>query len=225
MIGSFCFAIASVPAIAELIPGWPIATVYFIGSLFFTSAGFLQLRASHDLPSLIASGIQFIGTILFNISTAGAFLDQLEPLGQDLVIWTPDVWGSIAFLLSSLIAQVVALRDVSRGVGTAAAHRRNASHWPTPLERLGHAARFRFHKAVHDLRSDEVWIASINLSGSIAFGLSAIAAFVVPNTGELLDATAVNTWTLIGALCFLIAAFLLVDEQEPEAPAAAPVTA
>jgi len=221
MVGSACFAIASVPTVSSWIPGWPIATIYFVGSLFFTSAAALQLRFSTRRVDVIASGVQFIGTLLFNVSTAGAFIDQLEPIGQDLVIWTPDVWGSIAFLVSSAIAQVAVLRDVNAGVGHAAEHRRHPN-WPTPLQRLGSAARRDWHAAVRDLRSDEIWIATVNLAGSIAFGLSAIAAFVVPDTGELLNATAVNTWTLLGALCFFAAAFLLVEEPgaEPE-----PVTA
>ena len=218
MIGSACVAVASLPAVSSLIPGWPIATIYFIGSLFFTSAALLQLRAANGRADIAASGVQFIGTLLFNVSTAGAFLDELEPIGQDLVIWTPDVWGSAAFLISSVIAQVVALRDVRRGVGHAAEHRRHPG-WPTPLQRLGHLVRREWGKAARDLRSDELWIATINLAGSIAFGLSAIAAFVVPDTGELLNAAAVNTWTLLGALCFFAAAWLLVEEPPANAEA------
>jgi hypothetical protein len=35
---------------------------------------------------------------------------------------------------------------------------------------------------------------------------AAIAAFVLPDTGDLLDASVVNSGTLLGALCFLVAA-------------------
>jgi len=224
MIGSACFAIASLPTVSSWIPGWPIATIYFVGSLFFTAAAALQLRTAERRVDVTASGVQFIGTLLFNVSTAGAFIDQLEPVGQDLVIWTPDVWGSAAFLISSAIAQVAVLRDVNAGVGRAAEHRRHPD-WPSPLQRLGSVARREWHEAARDLRSDEIWIATINLAGSVAFGLSAIAAFVVPDTGELLNATAVNTWTLLGALCFFAAAFLLVEEPGTSPDPAAAETA
>ena len=43
----------------------------------------------------------------------------------------------------------------------------------------------------------------------------------MPNTDEALNAAAVSTWTLLGAIGFFIAAFLLVEEREPGgAPAA-----
>lgn len=60
----------------------------------------------------------------------------------------------------------------------------------------------------HDRRT---WrIAGLNLAGSVAFGLSAIAAVVVPATDQVLDAPASSLFTLVGAVCFLIAAGLLV---------------
>ncbi|MGD9340152.1 MAG: hypothetical protein PVG76_04390 [Chromatiales bacterium] len=48
--------------------------------------------------------------------------------------------------------------------------------------------------------------------GSMAFGVSAMYAVVLPKTGDLLDVTAVNAWTLAGAICFLIGAYLLLPE-------------
>ena len=56
------------------------------------------------------------------------------------------------------------------------------------------------------------WIVNINMLGSVAFGVSAIYAVVLPGTAELLDVWAVNAWTLLGAICFLIGAYLLVPE-------------
>jgi hypothetical protein len=52
----------------------------------------------------------------------------------------------------------------------------------------------------------------INMLGSMAFGVSAMYAVVLPKTGDLLDVTAVNAWTLAGAICFLIGAYLLLPE-------------
>ena len=46
--------------------------------------------------------------------------------------------------------------------------------------------------------------------GSIAFGISAIGAFIVPESGELNNATVANSFTFIGAVMFFIAAALLI---------------
>ena len=55
-------------------------------------------------------------------------------------------------------------------------------------------------------------IAALNLGGSIFFGLSAIGAYVVPSTGELLSAALANGGTFLGAIGFLIGAALLIPE-------------
>ena len=52
--------------------------------------------------------------------------------------------------------------------------------------------------------------ATLNLIGSVAFGVSAIAGYVVPDTDELLNASLATSATLLGALCFFWAARILV---------------
>ena len=44
----------------------------------------------------------------------------------------------------------------------------------------------------------------------MAFGISAVAAYVVPDTNELLNASLATSMTLVGALCFQWAARILV---------------
>ncbi|HRW64246.1 MAG TPA: hypothetical protein P5032_00610 [Candidatus Competibacter sp.] len=53
-----------------------------------------------------ASLIQFVGTLLFNLNTGDALLTSLGGLQEDILIWMPDVVGSICFLLSSYLAVV-----------------------------------------------------------------------------------------------------------------------
>ena len=69
--------------------------------------------------------------------------------------------------------------------------------------------------------STDWWIATINMVGSIFFMASALAAFVLPDTGDLLDASLANTGTFLGALCFFWAARLLVvgEPDRPSTPA------
>ena len=43
----------------------------------------------------------------------------------------------------------------------------------------------------------------INLLGCVFFGISAVAGYVVPSTGSVLDLAAANLNTSLGAACFL----------------------
>jgi hypothetical protein len=62
------------------------------------------------------------------------------------------------------------------------------------------------------MRDVSWWIVNINMLGSVAFGVAAIYAIVLPGTGDVLDVVAVNAWTLLGAICFLVGAYLLLPE-------------
>jgi hypothetical protein len=57
-------------------------------------------------------------------------------------------------------------------------------------------------------------ISALNLLGSVLFGLSAIGAYVINETGELLDAAIANSGTVLGALAFLVGAYLLLPETK-----------
>jgi YrhK-like protein len=59
-------------------------------------------------------------------------------------------------------------------------------------------------------RATDWRIAVVNLAGCVAFGISAVAGYVVPSTGSALDLAAGNAWTSFGALCFLVGALLLL---------------
>jgi hypothetical protein len=56
-------------------------------------------------------------------------------------------------------------------------------------------------------------IAAWNLLGSIAFGVSAVGAYVVPASGELLSSVLANLGTFVGAVCFLVGGLLLLPER------------
>jgi hypothetical protein len=170
MVGSACFAVASLPGASSLSQKG-VGITYFIGSIFFTVAAFEQLRVARgEGKEVWAAGIQFAGTLFFNLSTFFSMSDRLSAHKANLLVWSPDVFGSTCFLASSVIAELAVL-----------------------------------HAVLLVRRS-----ATLNLIGSVAFGISAIAAYVVPNTDELLNAAAATSMTLAGALCFLWAARILV---------------
>ena len=60
-------------------------------------------------------------------------------------------------------------------------------------------------------------IGVINLAGSVAFGISAVAAFVIPSSGDVWNAELSNLGTLVGAVCFLAGAILLLSPETTDA--------
>jgi hypothetical protein len=125
-----------------------------------------------------ASAIQSFGTLCFNVSTGFALVAALDAQQANRLIWSPDVFGSIAFLWSSWLA-FAAVRASWHGTP------RRGATWAT---------------------------ASLNLLGSIFFGLSAIGAYVVPDTGDFLNVVAANGGTFLGAVCFFVASWLMWPE-------------
>ena len=198
---SLLFALGAIPGYASAVGAeWDNVT-FFIGSLFFTSAAFLTYREAVDAaPAAVnpghrrffvyqpkridwwATGIQFAGTLFFNVSTGTATGANLSAQTAHQHVWRPDAIGSICFLVASCLAWY----EVCHGW---AAWRPKEWSW---------------------------WITLVNLAGSVAFGVSAIAAYVNPDTGQVHNAARASTQTLIGAVCFLAGAVLLLPERTEE---------
>jgi hypothetical protein len=175
-IGSACFFVGPFPGFVQLVGAKADGMVFFVGSLFFTSAALLQAHQASDrdrLPALI----QFAGTIFFNVDTFRAMQTTFSNSQVDRLIWAPEAAGSACFLISGAMAY-----ESVRAAGHAARHNR------------------------------EWRIAAINLAGCVFFGISTIASYVVPSTGDVLDLAAANFTTALGALCFLIGALMLTRE-------------
>jgi hypothetical protein len=64
------------------------------------------------------------------------------------------------------------------------------------------------------------WITLVNLAGSVAFGVSAVAGHTNPSTGQLNNAERSSLGACLGAACFFVGALLLAPERtqaaEPE---------
>jgi YrhK-like protein len=202
IIGSALFGLGATPLYADTVGLRVSSLTFFVGSLFFTAAAFLQYREAVDgLPAAtgshrgrfwvwapgnivwLACAVQLAGTLWFNWSTGNALRSNLGVEAEDQRVWRPDALGSIAFL----VASVLAFLDASRGV---VAGRSKPMDW---------------------------WIGIVNLLGSIAFGVSAVAAYVLPS-GNLRNAELSNLGTLVGAVCFLVGAILLLVPRKLDAP-------
>jgi hypothetical protein len=199
-LGSACFAVASIASQWESAPRPAIGVTFFVGSILFTAAAYLQyseavnVRRSHAPQrrrrswrpasweprriDWLATFIQLVGTILFNISTFEGMKRGLSARESDLRIWAPDAFGSVCFLVASELAFA-----------------ETCHRW---LCLRGRSRSWR--------------IAALNLAGSIAFGVAAIAAIVEPSDDEPVSAAVSNVGTALGALCFLAGALLLIAE-------------
>ncbi|MEH6832968.1 MULTISPECIES: hypothetical protein [Falsihalocynthiibacter] len=219
-IGSFLFIAGSIltlwPVAAHTfsMSGFDVNAVFFLGSIFFTIAGYLQLFQAANSGALphenaeprrfvligwqpsqigwLSSFLQFLGTLLFNACTFMALLSIESWLQQDLAIWVPDLLGSILFLTSGYLAFIETC------------HR----YW--------------------SWRPWDIswWGALVNFAGCVAFMISAVMAFVPSGGASSAVITASVAWTLIGAVGFFVGAVLVLVECRVNAspPVALPST-
>jgi hypothetical protein len=106
-IGSTFFAIATMPGLSAIAGAGLVNLLCFIGSWFFTTAGWMQLVLSGPVLRIgwLSAATQFAGTILFNISTgASLWAHAVKP--ERRLVWVPDATGSLAFLVSGLFGVV-----------------------------------------------------------------------------------------------------------------------
>jgi hypothetical protein len=208
-LGSLLFASGSLLSLMPLLArtiglsAAAINALFFLGSIPFTAAAYLQLfqaanaspwpvparrppGARHWLgwrprdPGWLSCALQFPGTLLFNFNTADALGPPAGWLGQEVWIWTPDLLGSILFLASGYLAFIEA----------------GHSHWAWTPSSLSW------------------WVTVTNLLGCVGFMLSALGAVVLPSSlapGPAFPAFSLLC-TLLGGLCFLIGALLLLPE-------------
>jgi hypothetical protein len=129
-----------------------------------------------------AAASQYPGTLFFNVSTFAALIHNPTVAQQDRLVWRPDLVGSVLFLVSSTFA-LLAL--------------------PPHHDHRGHHHRERTGIA------SPRWIAWINMIGSIFFMASALGSYILP-TGDLVSTRLTVAGTFFGAVCFLVAAALML---------------
>ena len=202
-VGSVCFAFAALPSIAAAIGAIATNAVFVIGSIFFTAGAGLAL----GLPNRSSSVVQFVGTLFFNVSTSVALAAAVPAGAAGGTGWRPDVYGSICFLVSSVLAVVALARQRANARAVELRAARSDAAIPAPRggahEERGAMLRPRSEPATEDFVT--AWL---NLAGSVLFGLAAIGAFELPGTDALLSPFWTGAGTVGGALCFLVAALV-----------------
>jgi hypothetical protein len=105
-IGSACFFVGPFPGFVELVGSAVDGVVFFVGSIFFTSAAMLQASQAEATLDRWSSLVQLAGTVFFNVSTFRALQTGLDSAQYDRLVWRPDALGSICFLVSGVLAYV-----------------------------------------------------------------------------------------------------------------------
>jgi hypothetical protein len=199
-IGATFFGIGALATYCNIITSSYAGLIFFIGSIFFTTAAFLQYLETINSP-------HFIG---FNASEI-RHIFSFEPVRIDW--WSTVVqWIGTLFFNISTFFSILPYLMVTQS---------NNLVWSPDV--LGStcflvSSYLAFAEAGHRLFSWNPgslswWIAFINLAGSIAFGISAIGAYISPLTGLPINSTYMDFGTFFGALCFFLGAILLLPER------------
>jgi hypothetical protein len=178
--GSTCFFIGPFPGYASLVGDGADAVTFFVGSLLFTAGGALQ--TSLAFPARHSHGAGRAAWWAATIQSAGTlFFNATTYQAMHTALSSPEynklVWRPDALgSICFLLSGAIAYRASTRRGWLPA---RGGPGW---------------------------WEPSVNLLGCIFFGISAIAGYVVPSSGSMIDLAAANWNTSLGAACFLACA-------------------
>jgi hypothetical protein len=179
-VGSACFFIGPFPGYGQLVGASADAITFFVGSILFTTGGALQTWiAFPERHSGAAGKAAFRAAAIQSAGTLFFNVTTYQALHTSLSDSNYDrlVWRPDALgSICFLISGVIAYHASSR------------HGW---LPARGHPGW---------------WEPAVNLLGCIFFGISAIAGYLVPSTGNLLSLSAANWNTALGAACFLTCA-------------------
>ncbi|MFF1634250.1 hypothetical protein [Leifsonia sp. NPDC058248] len=184
-IGSLFFLVGAVPFYQRAVGIVVTDLTFFVGALFFTAAALIQLSLSGRRPP-----------------RRGASRPDLFDWWASAVQFV----GTLFFNVSTTDALITALNSETR---------LNSGWRPDALGSICFLVASVF-AAVATTERDKLWDPSartwrctwLNLLGSVFFGLSAIGAFVIPSTNDLVSLLWANLGTFLGAACFLVAALL-----------------
>jgi len=190
-LGSTCFLIGPFPGYADLVGDSADAITFFVGSILFTVGGGLQSWLAR--PELRRPGGGRAAWWAAIIQSAGTLFFNVSTYQAMHTAMTSQEYNKLVW------------RPDWRGSicflvsGSIAYHASSRRGWHGWLPARGGAGW---------------WQPAVNLLGCIFFGISAVAGYVVPSTGSMLDLAAANWNTSLGAACFLACALdtLRTDE-------------
>jgi hypothetical protein len=178
--GSACFFIGPFPGYASLVGDGADSVTFFVGSILFTAGGALQSALA--FPERHAPGVGRAAWWAATIQSAGTlFFNETTYRAMHTALSSSEY--------NKLVWRPDALGSICFLVSGAIAYRASARHGWLPVR--GGAGW---------------WEPSVNLLGCVFFGISAVAGYVVPSSGSMIDLAAANWNTALGAACFLTCA-------------------
>jgi hypothetical protein len=182
-LGSTCFLVGPFPGYAQLVGESADGVTFFVGSILFTVGGALQSWLAWPERRLAGGGRAAWWAAL--VQSAGTLFFNVTTYQAMHVALTNPEYNRLVWRpdwrgsICFLVSGAIAYR----------ASRRRAWHGWLPVR--GGAGW---------------WQPAVNLLGCIFFGISAVAGYLVPATGSLLNQAAANWNTALGAACFLACA-------------------
>lgn len=196
MIGSTLFGVGTAPGFAAFANATVTNVLCFVGSWFFTLGATVQFLLckppTHHLWTQRTKRAEWLSAL---VQLVGTVLFNIST-GSALVATHVDaerglVWAPNAEgSIAFLVSGALAVFAVSITAG------------------------------VTELKSRDWQAAWLNMAGCLAFGVSAVAAFI-RRDGVTEDAVLANFGTFVGAVCFLLAAYLTLPKRTHLAAAAA----
>jgi hypothetical protein len=178
--GSACFVIGPFPGYAGLVGSTAVAITFLVGSILFTVGGALQVWLA--FPDRRSPGPGRAALRAAAVQSAGTIFFNITTF-HALHTAPPQA------AYDRLVWRPDALGSICFLVAGAIAYRASARNgWRPARDQAGW------------------WEPSVNLIGCIFFGISAVAGYLVPSTGSILDLAAANWTTGAGAACFLACA-------------------
>lgn len=187
MVGSTFFALGAALTLGKWADSNTVNLLYFIGAWFFTAAGLFQLLMS--------------GAVSVSVPYGTGRMVRAE--------WLAAATQSVGTLLFNVsTSSALTARSVS-----------TEKHFVWSPDAGGSVA-FLVSGFLAILAYDHVargwdpgrrgwWSVQVNLIGCIAFGVSAVGAYITSN-GAVINAEIANLGTLIGAVCFFVASFVML---------------
>jgi hypothetical protein len=183
-----------------------MATFFAVGSTCFLIGpfpGYVQLvGATADAVTF------FVGSIFF--TAGGALQTWLAAPQRGAALWAAAIQsaGTLFFNVTTFRALHTALSDPDY----------NRLVWRP--DALGSIC-FLVSGFIAYRAAPRGWQPAVNLAGCVFFGISAVAGYVVPSKGSMLDLAAANWNTVLGAACFLACALAGLVSRAPAAAASA----
>jgi YrhK-like protein len=203
-LGSTCFLAASVASQWASSPRPAIGVTFFAGSLLFTAAAYLQYSEAVNVPREHLPHARRL-----RLRPA-----SWEPRRIDWLATSIQLAGTLLFNVSTFLAMEHGLDARQTDLRVWAPDAAGSVCFLL-------ASALAYAEVCHRWwclrrRSLSWWIVALNLLGSIAFGVAAIASLVDPASGVMVNVRIVNAGTSLGAACFLAGALLLPREAAKE---------